>query len=147
MNTDELLKDLIEQLWHIGRMDIMAYIEEFNCGETALLWFLLNNGEANPSSISDGLNLSRARVAKILSSLRAKKYITMDISEADRRKMTVRLTEEGRESAQSKYAFLEKYLGSYVKALGEEDVSDLVRLLKRILSCSAECVKPDPTDL
>ena len=85
---DEKLRDaLIQQLWRMNKMDIVTHLREFIEGELATLWFLNVSGDTTiiPSMISDNLRISRARTAIILRTLREKGYVTMDISEEDRR--------------------------------------------------------------
>ena len=106
---DEKLRDaLIQQLWRMNKMDIVTHLREFIEGELATLWFLNVSGDTTiiPSMISDNLRISRARTAIILRTLREKGYVTMDISEEDRRKMTVLLTESGKSYLDEKYEFL-----------------------------------------
>ena len=101
---DEKLRDaLIQQLWRMNKMDIVTHLREFIEGELATLWFLNVSGDTTiiPSMISDNLRISRARTAIILRTLREKGYVTMDISEEDRRKMTVLLTESGKSYLES----------------------------------------------
>ena len=106
---DEKLRDaLIQQLWRMNKMDIVTHLREFIEGELATLWFLNVSGDTTiiPSMISDNLRISRARTAIILRTLREKGYVTMDISEEDRRKMTVLLTESGKSYLDEKYEHL-----------------------------------------
>lgn len=60
----------------------------------------------------------------------------MEIASDDRRKMDVMLTDSGRRALQEKYDFLLKYFDLYVEVLGEEDILDLTRLLKKTVDCN-----------
>ena len=120
---DEKLRDaLIQQLWRMNKMDIVTHLREFIEGELATLWFLNVSGDMTiiPSMISDNLRISRARTAIILRTLREKGYVTMDISEEDRRKMTVLLTESGKSYLDEKYDFLLAYFDKYIEVLGKD---------------------------
>lgn len=139
---DEKLRDaLIQQLWRMNKMDIVTHLREFIEGELATLWFLNVRGDTTviPSMISDNLRISRARTAIILRTLREKGYVTMDISEQDRRKMTVVLTDAGRRYLNEKYDFLLEYFDKYIEVLGAENIEELTELLK-LTADKEECL-------
>ena len=128
---------LIAELWRMNKMDIILHLREFVEGETAALWFLRSCETATPSQISENLNVSRARAANILRSLRQKGFVEMEIASSDRRKMDVRLTDAGCRSLEEKYAFLVRYFDLYVDVLGGEDIAELTRLLRKTVDCEA----------
>lgn len=138
MDKKELRDGLIRELWRMTKMDIIGHLQEFVAGETAALWYLNTCGydRVTPSQISDNLQVSRARAANILRALREKGYVEMEIASDDRRKMDVMLTDSGRRALQEKYDFLLKYFDLYVEVLGEEDILDLTRLLKKTVDCN-----------
>ena len=131
-NKEELRNELIQELWQMNKMDIIVHLMEFIEGETAALGFLSQRigMRVNPSQISEELNISRARTANILRSLRKKELIVMEIDDDDRRKMQVGLTEKGRNFFAEKFDFIVRYLDLYVEVIGEEDIAELIRLLK-----------------
>ena len=128
---------LIAELWRMNKMDIILHLREFVEGETAALWFLRSCETATPSQISENLNVSRARAANILRSLRQKGFVEMEIASSDRRKMDVRLTDAGRRSLEEKYALLFRYFDLDVDVLGGEDIAELTRLLRKTVDCEA----------
>ena len=138
MDKREVRDGLIRELWRMTKMDIIGHLQEFVEGETAALWYLNTCGveRVTPSQISDNLQASRARAANILRALRGKGYVEMEIASDDRRKMDVMLTEAGRRALKEKYDFLLKYFDLYVEVLGEEDILDLTRLLKKTVDCN-----------
>ncbi len=138
MDKIKVRDGLIRELWRMTKMDIIIHLREFVEGETAALWYLNTCGaeRVTPSQISDNLQVSRARAANILRSLREKHYVEMEIAEGDRRKMDVMLTEAGKQSLQEKYSFLLKYFDLYVDVLGEDEILDLTRLLKKTVDCN-----------
>ncbi len=133
MDKIKLRDDLMHELWRLNKMDLMLTLREFIEGETATLWYLrtLNGEKVTPSQISDNLKVSRARAANILRALRGKGFVTMDIASEDRRKMEVMLTEKGKAFLDEKYSFLVRYFDIYVDVLGENDILELTRLLKK----------------
>lgn len=132
MNKSELRDALMQQLWRMNKLDLMVGLREFIEGELAALNYLRGCDEpVTPSQISENLRVSRARAANILRSLRGKGYVAMEISSDDRRKMNVSLTDAGRRYHDEKYGYVVKYFDLYVDVLGEEDIAELTRLLKK----------------
>ena len=140
MQNDKLRDALIEQLWRMNKMDIISHLLEFIEGELATLWFLkMNAGQTViPSMISDSLRISRARTAIILRTLREKGYVFMEISEEDRRKMTVVMTEDGERYLSEKYKFLLDYFDKFIEVLGAEKIRELTALLQLTADKEAE---------
>ncbi len=138
MEKSQLRDALVHELWRMTKMDIIAHLREFVEGETAALYSLCTCGRESltPTQISEHLQVSRARAANILRSLRGKGYVRMDIAEDDRRKMDVTITEAGRKAMEEKYDFLLRYFDLYIDVLGEEDIADLTRLLKKTVDCN-----------
>ena len=50
--------------------------------------------------------------------------------------MDVAVTESGRKAMEQKYQFLLSYFDLYIDVLGEEDIADLTRLLKKTVDCN-----------
>ena len=61
----------------------------------------------------------------------------MEIDSVDRRKMLVSLTEKGDSFLDEKYDFLVRYFDLYVDELGEKDITELIRLLRKTSDCNA----------
>ena len=120
---EHLRNELMQELWRMNKMDIIVHLMEIIEGETAVLGYLARcNGKlVNPSMISEELNISRART----------ELIVMEIDDDDRRKMQVGLTEKGRNFFAEKFDFIVRYLDLYVEVIGEEDIAELIRLLKK----------------
>lgn len=133
MDKRELRSALMQQLWRMNKMDLMVNMREYLEGESAALNFLYTCGDrhVSPSQISENIRVSRARMANILRSLRGKGYIEMEISSSDRRKMDVCITDAGREYCKERYDYLVRYFDLYVDVLGEEDIRELTRLIKK----------------
>ena len=133
MDKKELRDALMHQLWRMNKMDLMVNMREYLEGESAALNYLYTCGDARvtPSQISESINVSRARMANILRSLRGKKYIEMEMSEHDRRKMDVYITPAGKEYCKERYDYLVRYFDLYVDVLGEDDIKELTRLIRK----------------
>lgn len=153
MKKEELRNALMNELWRMYKMDIIVHLMEFVEGETAALGYLVRHEgmRVNPSQISEELNISRARTANILRSLRQKGLIGMEIADDDRRKMYVELTGAGRAHFSKKFAFIQNYFDIYIDAIGEQDITELIRLLKKTvdseeLLCSKQMLPEEKDD-
>lgn len=139
MDKTELRNELMAELWRMIKLNLIVNLREFIEGETAALWYIHSCGKnaITPSQISDNLNISRARAANILRALRRKGFVEMEIDSVDRRKMLVSLTEKGDAFLDEKYDFLVRYFDLYVDELGEKDITELIRLLRKTSDCNA----------
>lgn len=145
MDKTTLRDELMYELQRMAKMDIIVSLREFAEGETAALVALhFQHDRMTPSLLSETLQVSRARTANILRTLRQKGFIQMEMSEEDRRKMYVSLTTEGIRFLEEKHRFLVNYFDLYVEALGETDIAELTRLLRKTVDCEA-LVKPKET--
>ena len=144
MDKRELRVGLMQELWRMNKIDLMLSLREFVEGETAALWYLHSCGSerVSPSQISVNLHVSRARAANILRSLRRKGYLQVESSPGDPPKLDVFFTPKGKKFLEEKYDFLVRYFDLFVDVLGEADILELTRLLKRV-SDSDRLLKPE----
>ena len=117
-------------------MEVFNNLAVFLQGEMHILWYLLHNPdrEINPSLLSDMLHVSRSRITAALSSLRKKGYVFMEMSEGDRRRMSVILTSEGETYIKLKQDIVERYFDLMIDGLGENNVIELNRLIELTMS-------------
>lgn len=95
---------------------------------------VMNGGEASVAELREATGLSGARVSNICTSLEDKGLIERSHRDKDRRRVTVELTEAGRELAEEKMDFARLVIGDFLWDLGEEDSRELVALLDRVLT-------------
>ena len=127
-----LQSELIGILQTLYDTEALTPMMEFCQGEIRVLFYLLaHEGKVYPSQLSESLCVTRQRITTILSAMRKKELIRMEVEEQDRRRMSVTLTDLGRTAAIEKQQYAHRYLGQLVEALGEEDSRELVRLLER----------------
>lgn len=131
MEKIELRNKLTESLSRMYEMEAIGSLAEFLQGELHVMQYMSSNrnSEINPSILSDKLHLSRSRITAALSALRKKGFITMEISDEDRRRMRVMLTENGEALIVKKRENIERYFDTLVEGIGEENVMDLIRLI------------------
>ena len=97
MSKEDLKLELIDSLEKIYYMEAFGQLAEFLQGELYLLRFLaLNNDEEiGPSELSERLHMSRPRITATISALRKKSFLVTELDEIDRRRLKVKITEEG----------------------------------------------------
>ena len=90
------------------------------------------DGAALPGQLRSATCTSSARVAATLGSLEQKGYVTREIDPADRRRILVRLTDEGRRAWENMHGMMRGRLEGTLRALGEDDTRELLRLAARL---------------
>ena len=132
MKNKDLKDKLIDSLGKIYYMEAFSQLTEFLQGELYVLHFLSQNKgmEINPSILSDRLHISRPRITAALTALRNKGYVETEMSEDDRRRILVILTDEGLTFIENKQKNVENNFELFVEGLGEENASELIRLVE-----------------
>ena len=136
MKDYELRDELRESVNQIYDMELFSSLTELVQGENHVLQYLAQHrdDEINPSLLSDHLHVSRSRITAALTGLRKKGYVTMEMSEHDRRRMCVRLTVDGESLIKQKQQRIEGYFEALVVGLGEKNVKEFIRLIELSLS-------------
>ena len=131
----DLKDELTLNLYSIYDSDIFAPIMEFLQGETRVLLFMLmsKSEEIYPSDLSEALYVTRQRITSILSSLRKKGFIITELSQKDRRRMQVFLTDQGKEYIVAKEEIAEDLIDTLINRLGFDNVKQLSRILGMIV--------------
>lgn len=113
-------------------------IEHFGGGELLILAFLSYSDSLSPKELSRATGASTAHVAKTLRNLEAKGEICRLPDPTDARKKAVSVTEAGKGRVERARAEVLEDLDEVMRALGEEDAAQLVRISGRLVSLSAE---------
>ena len=131
----DLKEELTLTLYSIYDSDIFAPIMEFLQGETRVLLFLLmnRNKEIYPSDLSEALNVTKQRITSILSSLRKKEFVVMELSKKDRRRMQVFLTYKGKKHIIVKEKIAENLIDTLIDRLGYDNVKQLSTILEMVV--------------
>ena len=130
--SKDRLAEAFRKLYAMGDVESLAHFWQ---GEPRILYYLYfkQDQEVNPSELSEALGVTRARITSILSSLRTKELIRMCVSERDRRRMIVELSEEGIAKVEQECARMEARLQHLRDGLGEEKAEQLRSLLEEAL--------------
>ena len=131
--------DFFEQ---IARVQVRAMIlnnarredlsQVFSQGEMRLLGCLHAGADGRTAGeLSMLLELSTARIAAMLNNLERKGAITRARDEADRRRVVVRLSVQGREAVPASPAARDAWPAEVYRRMGEDDTRELLRLSDR----------------
>ena len=126
----ELSRELLEEFGSLGRR-MTPHMRYANRGERGVMRVLEFAGPVAPSELADRTHLSSARVANVLRSLEEKGYVTRAHSDADRRRVTVSLTEAGHDQILREKREFEAQAASFLSQLGEEDTREALRILRK----------------
>ncbi|MHB1454260.1 MAG: MarR family winged helix-turn-helix transcriptional regulator [Saccharofermentanales bacterium] len=131
MEKKELRNRLTASLAQMYDIEAIGSLAEFLQGELHVMQYLSDHKgqEINPSILSAQLHVSRPRITAALSALRKKGYVTMEMSDHDRRRMRVMLTDSAEALVRSKHKNVEGYFDILVDGLGEDNVLQLIRLI------------------
>ncbi len=106
-------------------------------GELRLLMHLKRRSEpVLPGELSGAMSVSTARIARLLNTLEDRGLIRRSMDQTDRRKIIVRLTEEGEKYLEAVYARTHRRAAALVEALGAEDSEAFIRIAERIADVS-----------
>ncbi|MDR2687127.1 MAG: transcriptional regulator [Oscillospiraceae bacterium] len=132
------------RLLHHARGGGIDMLHQHMKGEAFVLHVLSHTeGAALPGQLRSATCTSSARVAATLGSLEQKGFITREIDPADRRRILVRLTDEGRRAWETTHGALHGRLEGTLRALGEDDTRELLRLAARL----AEIMRSEREDI
>ena len=133
MDYTALATSLLEYMHSLRRAKHQKSINEALHGEAFALHLIsLQNEAIQPSAISSEINVSSARVAQILNSIEKKGWITREIDHHDRRKILVRLTQEGEAAAEEHRIRVLSLAAKMLSMLGEQDAAEYVRITGKL---------------
>ena len=134
--AEEAERELI-RLMVKNRHGAFSRLEKSNQGETVLIKFLDQLGEpTSPKRLAEELNLSSARIAVILGNLEKKKQIVRNMDPADRRRISVTLTERGKAVANEHKKEMHDKVIKIFNLMGEEDTKKFVELTAKFMEHS-----------
>ncbi len=116
--VESLLRRAGEQLVCRGEDLVLALIER-------------SGGACTPGELSKLACVSTARIAAVLNSLSRKGLVTRCAEHGSGRRTIVSLTSYGRQYAEAICRQAEEVLGAFIDYLGDDDTTELVRLLTK----------------
>ena len=131
MDYREDARRLIQYLWVFQHGPTGKRLE-ITQGEWAVLAYIDKKGVTTPTQIAGALRLTTARIANILNSLERKGYVSRQHDSADRRKVFVTITLEGKKASREKTESVENDMEELLRDLGPEDAQNFLEIKKKI---------------
>ena len=139
MFYSEAAASLMKLLARTRQNPDLKNVREISIGEKGILLYLVSRPEGVPSGeLSRALGIGSGGVANLLSVLDRKEYISRSISPKDRRIIIVSITEAGRKAITDLRCRIQTRLEDLLKALGEDDTRELIRIYERIVRISRD---------
>ena len=107
-------------------------------GIMAVMGRLYCNKEMYSHQLAKELNISRARLSLIVKKLKTKKYITTRCPLTDRRKMLIKITQEGVRVVKEKYNKVLNTIKTLFERLGDEKTNQMISLMEDIVNIYKE---------
>lgn len=106
-------------------------------GELKMMACLSVHGpKMSPGDLSRQLGLSSGRTSIVIASLEKKGYIVRERMEQDQRRVEVKLAPKGQDVLNRLKEQGVRFGGMFLRALGEEDALDFVRIVKKLHALS-----------
>ena len=135
---DDVKRQFIHATLHFKKVDVC----ELSCGAIPLTEMVVmgrvqqgcpHAGTClNVAEIASQLCISRPAVSQILGSLEEKGYITRQINPADRRRIAVRSTEEGRRVLEQSQQLFDEAADRLLASMTLEELKTLIGLMTRL---------------
>lgn len=133
MDYRELAVELLRLRSEQFKSGVWRQTAKLTQGEYLALYCLQGHGgEAYPRQLSDELSVSTARIAAMLRDMEEKGWIVRRDVLSDSRHILVTLTDTGRDEMYRRREQTLTALSGALKALGPEDSTELIRILKRM---------------
>ena len=135
MDVENMAEMLFQQIKEGTSTPISEMLDEFNCGEIGVLSTLaFDQNPVTAGELSEKLNVTTARIARILNSLESKQYIRRKNDRIDRRKTFVTITKKGKELADStKKEIMDKII-QVIQEVGYDEIQTYISIVLKIRS-------------
>ena len=133
MEYKELAEELLENMILANKSKLLLKLSKITHGEMfALQIIAINDSGITPGDISKVAGTSPARIAAELKSLENKGLITREIDTNNRRKILVKFTPKGKESADECHREAIQIAEELLSQLGESDAREYVRIIGKL---------------
>lgn len=133
MNDKEEALFIMNELRKSKPQVFLEKFSETERGTHFVLGYLIQtSGEVISSDLSNALNVSTARMAKLLTNMEKKELIIKRDSAKDARKTVVELTEKGQKIGKMYEYALVKFMEYLVDKVGFEDMKEFIRISYKI---------------
>lgn len=133
MERDNLAEILFQELRSNTCTTLGEILNEFNRGEIGVLGYLaFEKDEATAGELSGKLNVTTARIARILNSLEVKGYIKRTEDNTDKRKTLVVITQNGKTLAQKSKKEVISKITKVIDEIGKEKTTEYIKITLKV---------------
>lgn len=131
LDKTDLVDSFINSLKSLYDVEFFKDLIEFWQGELRILVYLDSSSKdiVTPSLLSNKLKVARGTITASLNSLEKKGLIERSMSKADKRRIVVILTDDGRDLVRKKTKMVFDHFSILVDELGNENTKELTRLI------------------
>lgn len=133
MENMEQAEQFMKMLWAFNRMRSERDIPQPDKGCMAVMSSLYVHNEMYAHQLAKELSLSRARLSSIVKTLKMKKLITCRLLLTDKRKILIKMTEEGKRLVDETYQRIIRKVSKIFEKLGIEKTKISLEILSDIL--------------
>ena len=133
MENMEQAEQFMKMLWTFNRMRSERDIPQPDKGCMAVMSSLYVHNEMYAHQLAKELSLSRARLSSIVKTLKTKKLITCRLLLTDKRKILIKMTEEGKRLVDETYQRIIRKVSKIFEKLGIEKTKISLEILSDIL--------------
>ncbi len=131
-NRDELLDDVTQVFFRIGRQFRQIHDESLTFGQFSALIILYNLGPLPMGTVAEHLGISMASATGMIDRLVHAGWVDRSRSETDRRVVSVDLTSQGREKMTAKQRARRRQIQELFEPLTESDLTQLLMMLEKV---------------
>ncbi|MCL5971739.1 MAG: MarR family transcriptional regulator [Firmicutes bacterium] len=131
-NRDELLDNVTQVFFRIGRQFRQIHDESLTFGQFSALIILYNLGPLPMGTVAEHLGISMASATGMIDRLVHSGWVDRSRSESDRRVVSVDLTSQGREKMTAKQQARRRQIQELFEPLTETDLTQLLRMLEKV---------------
>lgn len=133
---NELRESLMRSMFQFRKILSLAHMDnDMHMSELAVMNKLFKNEtgcDLNMTELHHGMFITKPAVSQILGALERKGYIRRDIDRDDRRRIRIKLTEDGETAVEAKRRHTDDLMQQVIAQFGEEDMREMIRLLDRL---------------
>lgn len=147
MSNSSATEEIIANLAKIIQGPQLQMLSKLISGEMMVLRYLLENNQAQPREIGNVMNISSARVARLMTTLMQKGFIKCEKDPADKRKIVVTLTDSGRGHIEQQVDTFMQQVEAFFEELGEDDTQALALISAKAVEINESKAKGQDTCL
>ncbi|MCD7762159.1 MAG: MarR family transcriptional regulator [Lachnospiraceae bacterium] len=131
MDREQLIEEVTNAIWKMRVSRKRKRSGESDSGRGMVLNYLYEHqGQASPGDLRDYMHVTTPRVTAVLNELEEDGLIVRETAACDRRRVSVKLTDLGRERVEQRRKKKREETARLIDLLGTEDAEALLRICR-----------------